>query len=249
MNKIKITIVFALISIFIGAQEVSTGGTKIIRHKAPEEKIVGVSYLDEKEMEAIESHIEKYIGPIDNVFHEIISEIVHIDICIVKPTKDHNFYTLCTMGMSSLPMNAPKKEYQFSELFICLPPDWKMSDEDIKKEENYWPVRLLKTLARFPHEYNDWLFYGHSMPNGDPAVAYASNTKFSNVIILEPFIINDEIIGTQVNGKVIYFFPIYPLYNAEMKYKLDNDSDKLIKLFKKNKITEVVNINRKPVIR
>ena len=227
----------------------SSGGTQIIRHKSPDKKIEGVAYLSDTEMEAIENHIEKYIGPVSKVYHEIVSETVHIDICIVNPTKEHNFYTLCTMGMSALPMKAPKPEFQYSELFICLPPDWKLTDDDLKDEDNYWPIRLLKTLAKLPHEYNDWLFYGHSMPNGDPAQPYASNTKLSNVIMLEPFIINDSIINTEVNKKNIYFFPIYPLYDKEMEYKLTNDSDKLIALLKKNKITEIVDINRKSVVK
>lgn len=237
------------ISINIGAQEMSSGGTQIIRHKDPEKKTEGVSYLSENEMEEIEKHIEKYIGPISNVFHEIISDIVHIDICIVNPTKEHNFYTLCTMGMSALPMNSPESEYRYSELFICLPPEWNLSEEALINEDNYWPIRLLKTLASLPHEYNDWMFYGHSMPNGDPAEPYASNTKLSNFIILEPFIINNSIIKAEFSNKTIFFFPIFPLYDKEMRYKLETDSDKLVALLNRNKVTEILNVNRKPIIK
>ncbi|AJS59305.1 hypothetical protein UB51_13440 [Paenibacillus sp. IHBB 10380] len=45
----------------------------------------------------ISKHVEKYIGEIDGVFHEIISDLVHIDILIVKPTKKRNYYTLVTL--------------------------------------------------------------------------------------------------------------------------------------------------------
>lgn len=249
MRRIIFLLVAVHLTINIPAQEMSSGGTRLIRHKEPDKQTEGVAYLPENEMEAIENHIEKYVGPISNVLHEIVSETVHIDICIVNPTKDNNFYTIFTMGMSALPMNAPKPEFQYSELFICLPPDWKLSENDLKDENNYWPIRLLKTLAKLPHEYNDWLFYGHSMPNGDPAEPFASNTKLSNVIILEPFVINDSIINLEVNRKIIYFFPLFPLYDKEMSYKLETDSDKLIALLRKNKVTEILNISRKPILK
>lgn len=46
--------------------------------------------------EKICNHIEKYIGVIDNVFKEIISGVLSIDILILDPTPERNFYTLIT---------------------------------------------------------------------------------------------------------------------------------------------------------
>ena len=37
-------------------------------------------------MKPIEAHIERTIGPIAQVFHEIISESIHLDLYIVPPT-------------------------------------------------------------------------------------------------------------------------------------------------------------------
>lgn len=39
---------------------------------------------DGENIDAISNHIEKYIGKIDCVFHEIISDKVHIDVHWVK---------------------------------------------------------------------------------------------------------------------------------------------------------------------
>lgn len=72
--------------------------------------------------EKICNHIEKYIGVIDNVFKEIISGVLSIDILILDPTPERNFYTLITSGMSELPMTVPEgaEEYQYAEIMICL---------------------------------------------------------------------------------------------------------------------------------
>ena len=37
----------------------------------------------------------------------------------------------------------------------------------------YWPIGLLKTIARLPHEYNIWIAQWHSVPDGGPAQYYA----------------------------------------------------------------------------
>ena len=31
--------------------------------------------------------------------------------------------------------------------------------------ERFWPIQMLKFLARFPHEYKTWLGWGHTIPN------------------------------------------------------------------------------------
>lgn len=102
-----------------------------------------------------EEHFAKYIGPIHSVFHEILSDLIHVDVHYIKPSEKHNYHTLFTTGMSYLPMSTPERleEYQYAELVVCLPPDWPISDEALRDNKYYWPIRWLKMLARFPHEY------------------------------------------------------------------------------------------------
>ena len=40
--------------------------------------------------------------------------------------------------------------YKRQELAIALPADWKLDQESMKNEKWYWPIRLLKVLARLP---------------------------------------------------------------------------------------------------
>ena len=68
-----------------------------------------VEMYDEADWDAVEKHIEKYFGHYDYVFHESVSTGIHLDICVIPPRKDHNYYTLVTFGMGAHRMNVPEE--------------------------------------------------------------------------------------------------------------------------------------------
>lgn len=231
-----------------------------------EDKLVSMSgapifrYTDgEKEWEAphgeecieeISDHIEACIGEVSMVFHELISDTVHIDVHHVKPTKERPFHTLITSGMSDLAMNVPKEvdSTRYMELMVTLPENWKIDEESFKDEIWYWPIRQLKYLARFPHKYETWLGWGHTIPNGDPAENFADNTDLSGVIILPSINVTNEFFELKIDeNKIIEFFSIVPLYNEEMNLKLAKGTDLLLEKFDKNSVSDVINISRKNV--
>ena len=199
----------------------------------------------------ISAHIETHIGTIDSVFHEIISDTVHIDIHWVKPTDEKPFHTLITSGMSDLPMNTPAgvQGSDYAELSICLPDDWKISEEDFKEEKNYWPFRWLKHLARFPHENNSWLGWGHTIPNGEPAKAFADNTKLNTLLLLPTVIFDSEFSVLKLKNKTIDFFSLFPLYGEELDLKIKKGVEALNKTLIKSKLTDVLDIHRPSMIK
>ncbi|HEY2495257.1 MAG TPA: suppressor of fused domain protein [Paenibacillus sp.] len=233
------------------SQELSPSGQPIYRYNERKEDFK-ITAGDENAINSISEHVEKYIGEIDGVYHEIISDLVHIDILIVKPTEKRNYYTLVTCGMSNLPMTVPEgaEKFKFAELIICLPSDWKVSDEAFKHEENYWPVYWLKKLTRFPHEYQTWLYLDHTIPNGDPAQPYATNTQFSGMMLTFPSIVEDAnhfFTLDLPNGNEVHFFNLMPLYTEEMNYKLKNGADALLAKLEKAGVDEKVDIKRRNV--
>ena len=117
---------------------------------------------DTELIEAMGSHIEKHVGPIAQVLHETVSDLVHIDLYHVQPSPRLPYQILVTSGMSQLPMSVPDgaSEYHFTELVLVLPPSWPMEHEACRDERHYWPIRQLKSLARFPHVYQTWLYWG-----------------------------------------------------------------------------------------
>ncbi len=154
----------------------SESGSPILTHTRKKEFELALS--DGDSIEKISAHIEKHIGEITHVFHEILSDQVHIDVHHIALTLARNYHTFVSSGMSDKAMSVPegREEFRFAELMLALPADWPISDEAFKKENNYWPIRWLKILARLPHEYDTWLEYGHTVPNGDPAKPFTSKT-------------------------------------------------------------------------
>lgn len=231
-------------------KEYSESGSPIFIHSRNKEFEVAIG--DEHSIEMISNHIEKHVGKISVVFHEIISDLVHIDVYAVAPTQERNFWTFVTSGMSNRAMSMPKglETYRFAELLICLPASWPVSNEAFKDENNYWPIRWLKNLARLPHEYNTWLCYGHTMPNGDPAKPFANNTKFSCMMISLPETVDDPegFFELKVNeSKSIYFYSVVPIYKEETDFKIKRGADELLERFQQNAINELVDVRRKNV--
>ncbi|MEQ2398161.1 immunity protein Imm33 domain-containing protein [Merdimmobilis hominis] len=184
----------------------------------------------EEEMEAIEGHIERHFGKFENVFHEIVSPDIHVDICVVPPSEERDYYTLVTMGMGAHRMNVPQElaEYKLerAELAIALPKSWKLDKESMQDERWYWPIRLLKVLARLPISSDTWLGFGHTMDNEEP---FAENTKLCAVILTGPQGTED---GSEFcvlpGGEEVNFYQVIPLYRDELEYKMEHDADALL---------------------
>lgn len=199
---------------------------------------------DEEEMDAMEAHIDKYFGHSDKVFHEIASPDIHVDIYIVEPTLEKNYYTLITTGMGAHRMNTPEElnEYklQRAEMLIYLPADWNIQSE---KEEDYWPLRWLKILARLPIEQNTWLGWGHTVPNGGPM---ADNTKFTGVMLIDPENVDEEAAVCRLpNGEGVNFYQVIPLYEEEMNFKIEHGAEALLE--RMDDVSALVDINRRNV--
>jgi hypothetical protein len=176
-----------------------------------------------------------------------VSDTVHIDVHIVKPTEAYPFIRLVTSGMSDLPMSTPPDAGvpRHAELMITLPPDWKLDKESFEDERWYWPVRLIKTLARLPHKYGTWLGWGHTVPNGDPAEPYAADVRFDGCILLPSISVPDDFHRLRIDAdKEIAFFAIVPLYKEELALKLRSGAGKLLERFDKKHIGDMIDPRR-----
>ena len=196
---------------------------------SPEESSGPEVYTIE-EMEAVEEHIRKYFGEIGHVFHELVSPDIHVDICVVPPDGEREYYTLVTMGMGARRMQVPEELAKYrlerAELAIALPPDWRLDEESMKDERWYWPVRLLKVLARLPIQSDTWLGWGHTMDNQRP---FAEDTKLCGAILGEPQNIRKEGFFCHLpGGEEINFYQVIPLHREELEYKLEHNAEALL---------------------
>ncbi|MBL8877904.1 MAG: suppressor of fused domain protein [Phycisphaerales bacterium] len=218
---------------------------QIIRHTEPTKQFEP-ALGDSETIEAISEHISKHLGPVKLVFHEIVSDIVHIDVHWVAPRPDRPFHTLVTTGMSDRSMDAPPgaEGREYAELMAFLPPDWRLGRADLEDERWYWPVRWLKILARFPHQFDTWLWEWHTVPNGDPPEPFAANTRLSGVMLMTPQNAPPEFAELVIGDKTIHFFALMPLYAEEMSHKLKHGAETLLPRFRKHGITDLVDVDR-----
>jgi len=144
------------------------------------------------------------------------------------------------MGMSAIPMTVPDgfDEPDRSELLIILPASARIGPEAFEDENNYWPVRGLKDLARLPVSCETFLAHFHTVPNGDPPQPFASGNKFVCWMVM-PVACFDEAFPTLTfktgvlrrNTFTVRFMQIVPLYKEEMEHHLKHGPEALLDRF------------------
>jgi hypothetical protein len=230
--------------------ERSDSGTPIIRHR-PSERGWTPPKSASGNLQAIQEHLAEHIGPVENVFHELISDLVHLDVLMIPPAADRPFNVLVTSGMSDLPMTVPNgmENFRRAEVMIALPSDWPLDYARFDDERVYWPIRWLKMLGRLPHEFNTWLGYGHSVPNGDPPEPIPG-TKFTGVMTTFARWLPRDFSRLELGpARWIFFYQMVPLYPEEMDLKLNKGTEALVKRFEERDISFVLDPNRPNVAR
>lgn len=201
-------------------EKLRSAGVSMAENYAPE-------FYSEEELELVEGCIAYSFGEIESVFHEIVSPDIHVDIGLIPPDEEQDFYILVTIGMGAHKMNIPEevREYNLerSELLICLPSDWNLESEE---EKWYWPVRLLKILARLPLKEDTWLGWGHTIDNGEN---FDESTELCGSILLSPANFGAQnFICPLPDGTEVNFYQIIPLYREEMDFKMEHGADALL---------------------
>jgi len=226
---------------------------QIIRHTAerPYESVHEAG----RYAEAIEAHVGRHIGQIDMVFHEVVSDKVHLDLLWISPEpNDRDFHTFVTSGMSARPMNMPgdfpdPEDWDHAELVLNLPADWPVGQKEFENEENFWPVRWLKTVARLPHEYDTFILPSHTIPTDEPAEPVSRNAAFTGFAVWPGVIAGDDFAELEApDGQAIHFYTLIPLYTDEMDFKLKNGFDALYDRMTNADLSYVVDRARASVI-
>jgi suppressor of fused protein SUFU len=202
-------------------------------------------------LELITAHVERHVGPVARVIHETASQFVHVDILHVLPSAKRDFHVLVTSGLSDRPMNAPQtsEECRYAELYLCLPPSWPLAMQNFSNERNYWPIRLLQMLGRFPQVFSAWLWIYHTVPNFDPPQAYAKSTRLCGAMLGPVISLPRDFAKIELPGsRSIHFFSVLPLHQEEMDFKIKNSGESLMAHLFKQGIADIVDPARKSAI-
>lgn len=202
----------------------------------------------QEEMKDFEEYIIQNFGEYSKVYHELYSPDVHIDILVIPPTPEHNFYKLITEGVGAYKMNTPDiaKDYELerAELIIYLPPEWNMK---ISNSNYDWVIKNLKMIGRIPIEENSWIGWGHTIshdPNGN--IPFSDKTKFCATLLINATTYNNKDLHFRFEDKgKINFYQLIPLYKEELQYKMNNGLEALLEIFDENNLDLVLDLNRK----
>ena len=227
-----------------------------LRHQAVERGFRAAAEPDPVVREAFDAHVAGFLGEDYVVWHEIVSDTIHLDVYMWRPTPDRPFFTFVTSGMSDRPMNVPAGAAQegvtdLAELVVRLPADWPVPQEGAAPwdDDSYFPIRWLKSLARLPSEYDTWLGFGHSIPNGDPAEPLTDGSALVGWVLLPPVTFPDEARSVDLpDGRRIDLFGIIAVTAAELDRKLSGGVTALFDGFDAHGVNEVLDVGRRSTV-
>jgi len=235
-------------------REVSPGGSTIYRYEEQEARELQVPESAGTYLEEIEAHFDGlFPGRESFVYHELLSDIVHIDVHIMAPTAEQPFHVVYTTGMSDRPMTIPReipgkerRDLELAELYLFLPGDWDLggvgkTGSDVAPAQ-FWPIQILKFLARFPHMYQTWLAYGHTIPNGPQYDPLDDSVGFGGVVLTGGTGPLSSM--TARDGRKINFYGLIPAYKEEIEYKLKYGMEELNKVFQEKGLSMILDPRR-----
>lgn len=195
----------------------------------------------ENDITEIEGYINKKFGKYESVFHEWYSPDIHVDVYVIPPTDDRNYYTLCTIGAGARTMdmgevwNLPpeKRPADHAEYMMYLPADWDFSEKGMEDERNYWPIRLLKRAARCPIETQKHLAWGNAVCDKD-CLPFVFNIPFCCGFLLAPApTIRTASLCNLSSGITVEYYQVFPITEKELNIKKGKKgTEKLLKTIK-----------------
>ena len=200
----------------------------------------------EEDGQDIIEYMEQYLGDFDEQIEEIIpGSKVWIDINIIKPTKERNYITLVTTGVSEYPMARVNGEYKYGELIMKLPPNWKLDKASWSNEKYYWPIKMMRFLGHSAHLSDGYIDETLILPYGtedEQPASFADNTLLSSLMVcksedIPPYVFED--------GAKIDYFTLVPITKEEEKLVKELGSSKVMHMLKSK---DVVDLKREYLI-
>ena len=181
-------------------------------------------------------HIDRYFGVYTQILTDDSDPDHPLEIAVIPPRLEHDYYTLVTLGLSRHRMGFPEERreerLERAELLINLPRDWKLTKADFREERWDWPVRMLLATARFAMEDPEvGLESRTTLSEGEEGVPLAEGTDLRGEILLCPGVFGEDSFFCRLpDGDEVNFYQVIPLYREELQYKLEHGSDALLDL-------------------
>ena len=193
--------------------------------------------------DAIVDHVAQHLARPAFVIHELESRLIHLDVHVVAPAPEHDFWFLFTTGMSALPMKKPSGApgSRFAELSMLLPPTWRLDRDSWRDTRWFWPIRELKRAAMLPHRKNTWLGSGHTIGSADVDAAPEAHqaldpsTRLTTLLVLA-----SDADTVRAANRDINLMRLIPIHPEELEYMVEHGLDALLDAFAAAGVSDVI---------
>ena len=176
----------------------------------------------------VKVHIDQQFGVYTQLLTDNSDPDHPLEIAVIPPRPEHDYYTLVTVGLSRHRMGFP---------------------EERREEQWSWPIRMMLATAYFAMEDPEvGLESRTTLMEGEDGIPFAENTDLRGEILLCPGVFGEESFFCRLpGGEEVNFYQVIPLYWEELQYKLEHGSDALLDLCPDESL-EVINPHRLNVV-
>lgn len=193
-------------------------------------------------------HIRQYFGEEDTIVVGRGQNQFSMDLFVIPPREDHDYYTIVTVGLSHQPLPNPiTKKTQRLEMVINLPKDWHMDTQEWSNIRWFWPIRMILDIAT--HAISEDIIIGPGTTIGLPeGETYESSTKLCCALMLYPGVFGRQSYACELSdGQRVDFLQVIPLYKEEWQLKVNGSLEMLLKLCP-DRVLEVIQPDRLNVV-
>ena len=192
------------------------------------------------EAQTIQDHIIKHYGNISRTVMVKECERLDLNLYVIEPTKERDFYTVITSGMGAYKMDLPDDfkddNVDRIELLIYLSSNWDIDSAfkqssgsttgliidgkvtplfgNINAQWNY-PIQILKNLAQAPVNNESYFVMGNIMDDETP---FSDSTSDSGGILIFPAYTTEEgQVCTLPDGQKVGFLQVMPITSDEIE--------------------------------
>lgn len=185
-----------------------------------------------------EAHYARMFGHRSSlVWHSTDGKSPHVDVYQFPPGNGRDYWTLVTGGMSDLRQPALLHSDDIApraEILMYV------------REPKPWMVNALKGLAEMPFDADTFLYWGHTVPNGQPMTFEPS--ELTSFFIDHPHLEHPEMLGLTIDGDEVAFLWLRPITEAERAYAIQRGSQRLSDLLSKLDADPVVDEQRASLV-
>lgn len=180
-----------------------------------------IKKLNAGEQRLLEDVIQEKFGRISYFLEQEKEEEIKVELAIIEPSEEGDFYRIVTIGLSSYDMNG---DFDNIELMIKIPSSYKVN---LDKKEWQWIKEMILMICKMIYINKMNIIFGDHFDFGrkfDGKFREKITGAFLEVTYDLDF---EEFYEVQTGDKKVTFLGVYPLYSDELD-KIKNRNGGLI---------------------